>query len=196
VSPSQARAFLLPRLGDTSQFRYEVTAPEGSGRLELPHKLSFTIVPFGGTQKVLTIPLIACNLWQVRPACGAGAEETLWARGHELDVNAWLREPGQACDLRALFFSARRRQCRFIVSCDARTRVWLNGELVLENETPRPIVPAGHRSGPGTVAQVTLHAGRNEVLLHILREEQPVALHVFFTDSKKQPLGDLPTIVT
>ncbi len=213
VEPVEQRPWLLPRQGDRADFEYLVTAPGDATQLDISNPLSVVFEPFDRRAKEVEFALIGAALWKIVGPFYAyedpraevfGPEETLsvvggdlpcqelWVSGNAVDLNPWLgARPNGVAYAQCYVKSPQRRKARLIVSCDAGFKAWLNGELVLDTPQGRPIIPAGHRSGPGSVAEATLNEGYNSMLLKVVRGRSPVALHFFITDQKKHQYPDL-----
>ncbi len=71
-------------------------------------------------------------------------------------------------------------------------KVWLNGIVILESKTTRPLRPAAWGSGEGGLhGDLPLHEGWNEVLIKFAMDDTcpPFACHVLYSDKKRLHAG-------
>lgn len=67
--------------------------------------------------------------------------------------------------------------------CNDGVKVWVNGEVVINQHEHVDTAPMQHGAPAGLRTHVQLHAGWNYILIKVLRCEQPVYLNFFIVDT-------------
>jgi hypothetical protein len=79
-----------------------------------------------------------------------------------------------------------RTDCRVVLHTNDGGKVWLNGRLVLQRHWHAPFRPT-LGDGP-CMADVTLNAGDNDLMLKVVRCREPAELALMLTDRRGEPL--------
>lgn len=165
--------------GQTFLWTEQLSAPETiAGSIPLGLTVSRYHDSAFWSEETVAFFLVAASRWRV---FGPGDMETVIAdfAGDRIDFAGALPEqPPGVYTAESRIVNPRERKLRLIAATAGPVRVWLNGQLRIDEARETAFIPAFHRAPESKVLELTLQAGVHDIRIEIVKDDRPLELYV------------------